>query len=137
MIDTTVRIAPIECCKCHVLFWLSAQHSRRLEDEGETFYCPAGHSQSYKDTIFVRHKAELEKLKQSYERANQQTRNCLERRETALTNERNKHIAMKGIHTKAMNRLKNGVCPFCTRSFKDLKRHMSSQHSDTPCHPES
>jgi len=36
--------------------------------------------------------------------------------------------ATKGVLTRTKNRVKNGVCPCCNRSFVNLQRHMKSEH---------
>jgi hypothetical protein len=36
--------------------------------------------------------------------------------------------ASRGQVTKIKNRVGNGVCPCCDRSFTNLRRHMSTQH---------
>lgn len=38
--------------------------------------------------------------------------------------------AQKGVTTRIKNRIGNGVCPCCNRTFKNLARHMSGQHPD-------
>jgi hypothetical protein len=40
-------------------------------------------------------------------------------------------VAQRGQTTKARNQLErvgNGVCPCCTRSFTNLRRHMATKH---------
>ena len=36
--------------------------------------------------------------------------------------------SLKGHLKRTKNRVKNGVCPCCNRHFKNLHRHMQSQH---------
>ena len=36
----------------------------------------------------------------------------------------------KAAKTRIKNRIANGVCPCCQRSFKDLHRHMQNKHPD-------
>lgn len=36
----------------------------------------------------------------------------------------------KGVVTRTRNRIANGVCPCCDRSFTNLQRHMASKHPD-------
>ena len=38
--------------------------------------------------------------------------------------------ASKGQMTKLKNRVKNGVCPCCNRTFVNLLRHMKSKHPE-------
>ena len=37
----------VECCNCHVQFYMTHEHQRSLIASKETFYCPNGHPQSY------------------------------------------------------------------------------------------
>lgn len=36
----------------------------------------------------------------------------------------------KGQLTKLRNRIANGVCPWCQRSFANVARHVEHQHPD-------
>jgi hypothetical protein len=38
--------------------------------------------------------------------------------------------ATRGVVTRIRNRVANGVCPCCNRTFADLHRHMASQHPE-------
>lgn len=40
---------------------------------------------------------------------------------------------MKGALRKVTVRVKNGVCPCCTRSFTNLKSHMATKHPQYSC----
>ena len=42
-----VELVPVDCCSCHVIFWISKQHNARLVATKASFYCPSGHSMSY------------------------------------------------------------------------------------------
>ena len=41
------KIVEETCCKCHVLFWITAKHQSQLMKCKNIFYCPNGHPQSY------------------------------------------------------------------------------------------
>lgn len=43
-----IQIAQEICCNCNIVFWLTAEHQRRLKSCHNGFYCPNGHFQSYK-----------------------------------------------------------------------------------------
>jgi hypothetical protein len=38
--------------------------------------------------------------------------------------------AQFGENTKLRKRIKNGVCPCCTRSFTNLRRHLQTKHPE-------
>jgi len=39
-------------------------------------------------------------------------------------------IALKGHLTRLRNRIANGVCPWCSRSFENVLRHVASKHPE-------
>lgn len=109
-----------ECCNCHVLFAIPEDMQRRLRETHHSFYCPNGHSQSYTD------KTEAQKLQAQLQAERERTqfwRDEEGRTKKALT-------ATKGQLTKTKNRVANGVCPCCHRSFVQLERHMSTKHPE-------
>ena len=42
-----VSLSEIECCSCHITFWVTAMHKERLLSSKESFFCPVGHSMVY------------------------------------------------------------------------------------------
>lgn len=93
-----------------------------------TFYCAHGHPQHYPEgpTEADKLRAERDRLKQEqayYEDRLRDEREARERAERSTT-------ALKGQVTKLKNRAAAGVCPCCTRSFENLKRHMATKHPD-------
>lgn len=67
---------------------------------------------------------ELVRAKQRTEQAEADARWQRKRKEAAYR----QTAAAKGRITKMKNRIKNGVCPVCNRTFVELGRHMHSQH---------
>lgn len=47
MTNVCVDLFCEECPTCHVLFWISTKHQKRLASTKENFCCPNGHKQSY------------------------------------------------------------------------------------------
>lgn len=107
------------CYKCGIVFAVPSYfREKRLLDKN-SFWCPNGHSQAYI-------KSEIDQLKSQLE---------AERRSTewqrARANTLEKSLsAQKGQLTKLKNRVANGVCPCCKRTFQDLSRHMHNKHPD-------
>ncbi len=108
-----------ECYKCHVAFGMTVDHQQRCSERGDEFYCPNGHGQIYKTTELSRVRNERDRLKG---------------RVTHLTDQRDaahrSASAQKGVATKLRKRAAAGVCAFCQRSFKDVRRHVDSQHPE-------
>lgn len=117
------------CCACGVVFAMPDWFQRQLKKTGETFYCPSGHGQHYRDNL----RAENDRLKKEIEQ--ERERKTLiagwydaERRDHEHT--RKRLAATKGVVTRTKKRLANGVCPCCNRHFVNLERHMKGQHPD-------
>lgn len=130
----TQDIEAIECCACATPIWMSKQFIRNRRDDHQGFYCPNGHCQSFHG------KSEEEKLREQL-KAEREAKAALQR-ETAilaqdLTVEREarksvqrKLSTTKATLTKTRKRVAGGVCPCCTRSFTNLRRHMATKHPD-------
>jgi hypothetical protein len=89
---------------------------------GKTLWCPVGHTFVFNDTV-VKELAEAKKRLAREQERTQATREL-------LTHEEHSHRATRGHLTRQKKRIAGGVCPCCTRTFKDLARHMAGQHPD-------
>lgn len=49
-IMTTVNFETEECCECGIIFQVPEDFAENRQNDGQTFYCPNGHGQSYTDT---------------------------------------------------------------------------------------
>ena len=125
-IDIHTEFTSLHCCNCHIPFAVPEKIRQRWKNEGKTFYCPNGHPQSYSESTVDKLKKQNETLK----RQKDFTESCLQdacKREKKLGN---KLRGEKAAKTRIKNRIKNGVCPCCNRTFKNLQRHMTTQHKD-------
>ena len=96
-------------------------------EKGGDWHCPNGH-------VLVFTETEVDKLKKQL--ASEQQRTEMFRRENQ---EKERAIkSLKGQITKSKNRIANGICPCCNRSFSNLHRHMKTKHPDytTPAESE-
>lgn len=117
-----------ECvtCTCGLVFAVPADVRSNWRDTGKSFMCPMGHPLAYKAT-------DIHKLRTALERANSdkewhRQRAADERAAREKTARR--LTATRGAHTRTRNRIKNGVCPCCNRTFLDLQRHMHTKHPE-------
>lgn len=109
-----------ECCNCGMPFAMTKDfQGRRLRDR-KLFYCPKGHQQHYVG------KTEEQKLREQ-----------LQRRERDLEAAQGQAIALKHqrdevarSYRKMRDRVKNGVCPCCSRTFQNLMMHMKTEHPE-------
>lgn len=115
------------CGECGITFAMPKQFDEEKQREGASgdgFYCPNGHCRAYKETTVVILERQLAREKQRTDQLAAETKDLRNRKaavERTLT-------ATRGVVTRIKNRVKNGVCPCCNRSFANLHRHMQSQH---------
>lgn len=90
-------------------------------DDGSplNWHCPNGHPLIYRESEADKLRRERDRLTQRIAQKDDELRDLENRRRAAL-----------GQVTKLRNRVGNGVCPCCARSFTNLRRHMETQHAD-------
>jgi len=66
-----IQISQETCCRCSVVFWITSEHQRRLQKCKNLFYCPNGHSQSYKGESSTQKVARLEEKLRREERCSE------------------------------------------------------------------
>jgi septal ring factor EnvC (AmiA/AmiB activator) len=125
--ELSVAIEQIYCCNdhCDAMIIIPERVMNRFRESHKTFHCYFGHPQSFTG------KNEKQKLRDELEKSERLRERARKEKEWVqqdLKNERNSNRALKGVITRTKNRVKNGVCPCCNRSFKNLHEHMSKQH---------
>jgi hypothetical protein len=112
VLETTV-------CWCGINYAVPANLLRHAHNDGQTIYCPLGHSVHWTETEAMRLKKKLD-----------QAEALAASRLARIDQERASHAATKGQLTKVRKRAANGVCPCCNRSFVNVARHVKTQHPD-------
>ena len=103
MTTFTVDLTQISCGKCGGTYAINERYRRQREEEGGSWNCPyCKCSWGYVTTT-------IDKLRRQLERS---------------------RSAIKGHLTRTKNRVKNGVCPCCKRSFENLRQHMETKHPE-------
>ncbi len=115
---------PGACPSCGIEWAVPSNYLRVRREKRDTFYCPNGHPQSYTTNELDKLKAELEQEKRRTERAKEDAEYQRKHREAA---ERSA-AAARGQVTRIKNRVGNGVCPCCHRTFQNLMAHMKTKH---------
>lgn len=122
-----INFSVLECARCRVPFALlnSFMSDRRLDHD--TFYCPSGHENHYPG------ESSVEKLQRSLDSKNKNISDLrieisTAKAETKLAQYRER--GQKAAKTRLANRIKNGVCPCCNRTFVALAKHISTQHPE-------
>jgi DNA-binding XRE family transcriptional regulator len=110
----------VHCYKCNTPFGMTSELQQRRVDDHKGFFCPNGHEQFYQG------KTEAQKLKIELERQRQITE-AAQARASKAENEREQ---VAKAHKKMRNRIMNGVCPCCNRTFQNLLSHMKAEHPE-------
>lgn len=122
-----------DCCNCGVTFFVPSDLQARRKKDAKFFYCPNGHGQHYSVGEADRLRAQLAEAEKAKQRALKEKEwaqeSARQDRESRLAAER-RLTAAKGQQTRLRNRIKNGVCPCCTRHFDNLQRHIATKHPD-------
>ena len=122
-VTTELDLETEECCECGVTFAMPARFRQERSRRKDNFYCPAGHVQAYLGTTHE------EKLRRALAHA----------RDLSIDNTRladdnmdlaNKNTGLRRKNTDLRRRAKNGTCGFCRRTFRDVQRHVETQHPD-------
>lgn len=116
----------VNCASCTVPFGVHKPVHQRRRNDGQTFYCPNGHTNVYRETRADQLEKELAKEKQRRVWA-EESRDIAQRE--AKTQE-HRARAYKGKFTHVKTRVGNGVCPCCNRTFQNLMRHMKTKHKN-------
>lgn len=118
------------CYKCKTDMWLPDElyqaALRSCGQNGIHFYCAYGHEQ-----YFIEGESEETKLRRERDRLQQQLAEKDDEitRQRGLREDTEKRLsATRCAITRIKNRIGNGVCPCCTRSFVNLARHMAIKH---------
>jgi uncharacterized protein YdaU (DUF1376 family) len=114
----------VECGMCAIDFAMPATMHEKCVKDGSDFWCPNGHKIHYYET-------DNKRLKQQLAWARDETARARAARDQAEATTR----AVKGHNTRLKKRAAAGVCPCCNRTFKQLARHMKSQHPEFPEEP--
>lgn len=88
-------------------------------NHGTSFYCPKGHCLRIGEGEVARLKKQLE---------NEKTRR--EWAEKNADTARKAEAIVRGKLKAQTERVKNGVCPCCNRTFQNLMRHMATKHPE-------
>ena len=108
-----------ECPSCGVTYGITEEFARQRQASGQHYFCPNGHTLSWKDSeadILRRHLATAQQDAEWYKARSLEVEGSLR--------------ATKGVVTKLRKRVAAGVCPFgCRRHFADLERHVGTKHA--------
>lgn len=115
-----------QCCNCGIQFCVPDYFDKERRARGEklNFYCPNGHSLSYREGKEDALRRERDRLAQ---RQAQLQDELAEAKRLQADAEAKADKAQRRLK-RAGERIHRGVCPHCNRTFVQLARHMASKH---------
>lgn len=117
---TATKTFTVITCDCGVSYALDDAFIRSRQESHKRFYCPNGCLRVYP--------AENEKERLQRQLADERRR--------AMYAESDRDClkfslrSQKAAKTRLKNRIAKGICPCCKRTFKNVQRHMESQHPE-------
>jgi hypothetical protein len=118
VIDPDKQYVAHTCGGCGITYYVPKRWHQHKLDTQDNFYCPNGCCRHYVN----------ETNADMYKRLYESERRGTELQRRRAENAENSRRALKGVVTRTKNRIKNGVCPCCKRSFTNLQLHMKKQH---------
>lgn len=119
----------LDCSACGVPFGAPRAYLDRRRNDGQSFYCPNGHGQSWRETEADRQRKRAEEA----ERNARGWREVADATDRNLAAERRTASALRGHLTRMRNRIAAGVCPVpgCHRTgLTQTRRHIETKHPD-------
>lgn len=117
--------------KCGVVYGISTGYGDRRRKDGQSFYCPNGHSQSYGKSEADRLRAEKLQLESQLSFARDQRDRMekkFEHQKIETRTQKGRATRFKNDRDRTLARIANGICPCCNRHFVNVERHMTTKH---------
>jgi len=127
-VDKSVRLTAINCGVCGGTYAINERYRQQKYEDGGSWNCP------YCKTGWG-FSNDNENAKLKHQLKNEQKRRQWAEHNLEHARENEKHAnhranGYKGQLVKTKKRIKHGVCPCCTRSFKNLASHMANKHPE-------
>lgn len=123
-----VTLTSINCGECGGTYAINERYRQQQYEKGGLWTCPYcktswGYSNNSENANLKKQLDQERRNREFYQNNAKAEREARERTERRLS-------ATQGAKTKLRNRIKNGVCPCCTRSFSNLRDHIKTKHPD-------
>jgi hypothetical protein len=126
LLKFSIIMSDIECIHCHTTFAVTKEAHDSLRQKGNLFWCPLCHGNMVYNGggevgELKKKLAEAERQREWHKQRAADERLAREQTERRLS-------AQRSATKRVTNRVKNGVCPCCTRTFANLRDHMKTKH---------
>lgn len=118
----SLEFVTMVCGGCGVPWGMEKTYYDLRREDHKSWHCPNGCQRHFTgETEAQKLRRELDRKTQMIDAANQR----------AARLERQRDDVAKA-HKRMRDRIRNGVCPCCNRTFQNLLRHMQTEHADQP-----
>jgi hypothetical protein len=114
-LEISVTLEIVNCATCSVPFAAPEDMITRRRTDGQTLYCPSGHTNSW-----PLGKSDAAKLREAVEEANRQ------RGLRRMAEQQAEHFE-NSLRT-AKKKARAGLCSECDKLFPDVRAHMATKH---------
>lgn len=114
-------------CNCGGVYLLPDTYLERQRRRAGTWHCP------YCQAPWGYHETEADRLRKALERERETAQAYAAAAERARASQQHAVAVAngyKGAIVKLRKRVGAGVCPCCSRSFENLRRHMQTKHPE-------
>lgn len=131
--DVCIALTTINCGKCGGTYAINERYRQKCYEKGDCWNCPYckvgwGYANNNENAKL---KAQLKAVEEREASLKARATLLEQSREAAWKQAKTERTVRKRTQTilrKTKDRVKNGVCPCCTRHFTNLERHMASKH---------
>lgn len=130
--NMTQQFFVVSCYSCGVRFGITDLMYRRAVTNAEgSVFCPScGKETCWRESDDQKKIRQLQRDLETEQRRAETAKRRAEAEEKQRITTEHQLRATKGVVTRIKNRVVNGACPCCNRTFHDLQRHMSTKHPD-------
>jgi hypothetical protein len=126
VLNFQTQLESLHCPDCAIQFACPPLFIRERREDGKGFYCPSGHTMSFRETESDRLRRQLKNAEQSVD----WWKNSAAAKDRQLKGANSQLGKARAKLKRTETRIANGVCPCCKRSFANLHRHMTTKHPD-------
>lgn len=130
-----VDLTEINCGECGGTYAINERYRAQQYEQGGSWTCPYckcgwGYANNNENSKLKAQIAEKDKLLAAEQRRAKFLQENATAERAAREQTQRRLSATIGAKTRIVNRIKNGVCPCCNRTFVNLHQHMTTQHPD-------
>lgn len=116
----------LQCSECGVTYLFPETWCKKASQDGKSWKCPNGHGQWFGESKNDKLHRENNLMKQQLAEKDDAIKHARDKWDDA---ERRADAASKQV-TALKKRAKNGTCPCCKRTFKNMQDHMQKMHPE-------